>query len=88
MADFARSPLTILRRRQVELETGYSRSTIYLRISQGLWTRPVNLGPRSVGWPAREVEALTAALIGGRSDEELRTLVSQLEAQRAATAGR
>jgi prophage regulatory protein len=27
---------TILRRKQVEAETGLSRSTIYLRISQGL----------------------------------------------------
>ena len=87
MADFARSPLTILRRRQVERETGYSRSTIYLRISQGLWPRPVNLGPRSVGWPVREIEALVSARIAGKTDDEVRALVAQLHAQRAATCG-
>ncbi len=48
--------LTILRRKQVEAECGYSRSTIYLRITQGLWTRPISLGPRAVGWPASVVE--------------------------------
>ena len=77
--------LTILRRKQVESECGYSRSTIYLRITQGLWTRPVRLGPRAVGWPAGEVAALNAARIAGRSDEEIRALVTRLEAARTAT---
>jgi prophage regulatory protein len=82
MATRQRSTFTILRRREVEAETGYSRSTIYLRISQGLWTKPVNLGARAVGWPASEVEAINAARIAGHSDAEIRQLVSQLEAQR------
>lgn len=77
--------LTILRRKQVESESGYSRSTIYLRISQGLWTRPVSLGPRAVGWPAGEVAALNAARIAGRSDDEIRALVVKLEAVRGAS---
>src|SRR4051812_31631221 len=38
--------LTILRLPAVKAQTGYSRSTIYLRVSQGLWPRPVSLGPR------------------------------------------
>jgi prophage regulatory protein len=76
------SPLTILRRKQVEAETGYSRSTIYLRISQRLWPRPVALGPRAVGWPAAEVAALNAARIAGKSEEQIRTLVVQLERER------
>jgi prophage regulatory protein len=74
--------LIILRRRQVEQATGYSRSTIYLRISQGLWPRPVSLGPRAVGWPAHEIEALNAARIAGRDDHEIRRLVVQLVAAR------
>ena len=72
----------ILRRRSVESLSGYPRSTLYLRISQGLWTRPVKLGPRAVGWPADEVSALNAARIAGQSDEEIRALVTQLEAAR------
>ena len=63
MLEHLLTTLTILRRKQVESESGYSRSTIYLRITQGLWTRPVSLGPRAVGWPAGEVAALNAARI-------------------------
>ena len=69
---------TILRRNQVEAETGYSRSTIYLRITQWLWPKPVNLGPRAVGWPASEVAALNAARIAGQTDDEIRALVTRL----------
>ena len=73
---------TIVRRKQVQAETGYSRSTIYLRIAQGLWPKPVGLGPRAVGWPAREVTAINAARIAGHTDEAIRRLVSDLEAHR------
>ena len=82
MAQFSPSAMAILRRKQVQAETGYSRSTIYLRIAQGLWPKPISLGPRAVGWPAREVTAINAARIAGHTDEEIRRLVSGLEAQR------
>ena len=49
MAQFPNSTLAILRRKQVQAESGYSRSTIYLRIAQGLWPKPVSLGARAVG---------------------------------------
>ena len=75
----------ILRRRSVELQSGYPRSTLYLRISQGLWTRAVKIGPRAVGWPADEVSALNAARISGQSDAEIRALVARLEAARQAS---
>lgn len=73
---------TILRLPATKAESGYSRSTIYLRISQGLWTKPVPLGARAVGWPAREVAAINAARIAGKSDDEIRRLVAELEATR------
>ena len=79
---------TILRRKQVQAETGYSRSTIYLRIVQGLWPKPVSLGPRAVGWPAREVAALNEARIAGWSDAKIRALVLELVDQRTAGAAR
>ena len=74
---------TIHRLPVVKSETGLSRSTIYLRITQGLWTKPISLGGRSVGWPASEIATLLAARIAGKSDEEIRILVKKLEAERA-----
>lgn len=69
---------TILRRTQVQAQSGYSRSTIYLRISQGLFPPPVRLGARAVGWPAREIAAVNAARIAGESDSDIRELVEKL----------
>ncbi|WP_292952968.1 AlpA family phage regulatory protein [Nitrosomonas sp.] len=74
--------LNIQRRRQVEARTGLSRSTLYLYISQGLFPRPINLGPRSIGWPDYEIDAINAARIAGKSDEEIRALVARLVAAR------
>jgi prophage regulatory protein len=82
MANQLRTALTILRRGQVEAESGYSRSTLYLRIAQGLWTKQVSLGARAVGWPAAEVDALNAARIAGQGDAEIRVLVTKLLAAR------
>jgi prophage regulatory protein len=78
--------MTILRLPAVRAETGLSRSTIYLRIAQGLWPRPVSLGPRTVGWPASEVAAMNAARIAGRSEVEIRALVVLLESTRKTAA--
>lgn len=74
----------ILRLPAVKLHAGCSRSTIYLRISQGLWPKPVSLGPRMIGWPIEEVTAMNAARIAGKSEAEIRIVVAQLEASRMA----
>lgn len=74
--------LTILRLPSVKAETGYSRSTIYLRITEGLWPKPIRLGARAVGWLASEIAAINAARIAGKSDGEIRVLVQKLEAAR------
>jgi prophage regulatory protein len=47
---------TILRLPDVKRSTGLSRSTIYLRISQGTFPKPVSLGGRAVGWLEAEVQ--------------------------------
>jgi prophage regulatory protein len=73
---------TILRIPAVKLESGLSRSTIYQRIAEGLWTKPVALGARAVGWPSDEVDAINSARIAGKTDAEIRTLVAKLEADR------
>jgi len=46
---------TILRLPTVKARTGLSRSTIYLRISEGRFPKPVSLGGRAVGWVESEI---------------------------------
>lgn len=62
---------TILRLPAVKAHTGLSRSTIYLRVSQGTFPRPVSLGARAVGWVEAEIQEW---------------LQRQIEASRKATA--
>jgi prophage regulatory protein len=47
---------TILRLPAVKTSTGLSRSTIYLRVSQGTFPKPVSLSGRAVGWLEAEVQ--------------------------------
>ena len=46
----------ILRRTQVEIEVGLKRSTIYQRMQEGTFPRPIRLGERAVGWRAADIE--------------------------------
>lgn len=69
---------SILRLPSVLARRGVSRSKHYLDIARGVWTPPVQLGARAVGWPAHECDALVAALIAGKSDDDIRTLVAEL----------
>ena len=55
--------LTILRRKQVQVRTGLSRSTIYDRITAGSFPKPVSLGGRAVGWVESEIDAWLNACI-------------------------
>ena len=47
---------TILRLPAVKTSTGLSRSTIYLRIAEGTFPKPVSLGGRAVGWLEAEIQ--------------------------------
>jgi len=49
--------VSILRLPAVKTRTGLSRSTIYLRVSQGTFPRPVSLGGRAVGWVEGEIQS-------------------------------
>ena len=58
----------ILRLPAVKSRTGLSRSTIYLRVSDGTFPRPVSLGARAVGWVEAEVETWLKRRIEQRHD--------------------
>lgn len=82
----ARRTGILLRLPAVLRERARSRSAHYLDIQQGLFTHPVQIGLRAVGWPASEVAALNAARIAGKTEAEIRELVAKLEVARKAAA--
>lgn len=53
----------ILRLPAVRTRTGLSRSSIYMRVKQGVFPAPIQLGPRAVGWVEAEIEAWLALQI-------------------------
>ena len=48
---------TILRLTAVKNRTGLARSTIYYKVSQGSFPKPISLGARAVGWLDSEIDA-------------------------------
>jgi prophage regulatory protein len=67
----------------VKAETGHrSHASIYNAIKAGTFTKPVQIGQRSVGWPSAEVDAINAARIAGKSETEIRGLVNRLHTKR------
>lgn len=78
----------LYRRPVVEQATGFSRSTLYLRIKNGLFTKPVVIGTdkrgkaSQVAWPCDEVQQIINARIAGKTDAEIKLLVCKLEAAR------
>ncbi len=53
----------ILRLPAVKTRTGLSRSTIYLRVSECLFPKPINLGARAVGWLESEIDGWLASRV-------------------------
>lgn len=51
------SAVRIVRLPEVKALTGLSRSTVYERIREGQFPKPVGLGGRNVGWVEGEVTA-------------------------------
>ena len=49
-------PTRFLRLPEVQARTGLSRPTIYARLAEGRFPRPVSLGSRAVGWVESEIE--------------------------------
>ena len=76
--------MSILRMPAVKVETGHrSHASIYNAIKAGLFTKPVPIGQRSVGWPDYEIKAINAARISGQSLEAIKGLVKKLHDMRA-----
>jgi prophage regulatory protein len=56
----------LLRKREVLKRTGYSNSSLYLRIAEGKLKPGVKIGPRAVAWPEDEIDSHINSLIAVR----------------------
>ncbi len=69
MTEAFQQKFVVLRRRQVEARTGLARSTIYQYMKDGVFPKPVQLGPRAVGWIEADISAwISKRVVVGAAD--------------------
>lgn len=76
--------MLILRLPEVKRVLGYKAdASIYNAARVGLFPTGVAIGQRAKGWPDYEVQAIAAARVAGKSEDQIRELVSCLHANRS-----
>lgn len=79
--------MAILRLPEVMRLMGYrAHASIYNAINDGIFTKPVAIGERAVGWPDEEVLRIYRARIAGFDKAQLKELVARLHADRVSAA--
>ncbi|MFZ2494128.1 MAG: AlpA family phage regulatory protein [Thermoanaerobaculia bacterium] len=76
----------ILRKPEVLAATGYGATKLWMLTRDGLFPRPIHLGPQMRGWFESEVIQMNLCRGRAAGDDEIRALVQQLEAKRKAKA--
>ncbi|MFL0798214.1 MAG: AlpA family transcriptional regulator [Cellvibrionaceae bacterium] len=74
--------LTISRRPDVLSRFGIGNTCLHSRIKEGLIPPSISLGGRSVGWLDHELDQVMAAMVAGKSKDQIKMLVDQLVDQR------
>jgi prophage regulatory protein len=75
-------PEIMLREAEVLVHLGTSHGPLWKACKEGLIPKPVKMGERATRWPASEIQAVIRARLAGRSQEEIRGLVAELERKR------
>lgn len=75
------TPIKLLSLPQVQTRTDSCKAMLYQYVREGLFPPPTKVGRKSV-WPEHEVEAIVTARVGGASDDQVRSLVAKLIADR------
>lgn len=55
--------IALLRRKEVEAQTGLARSTLYKLIASGDFPAPVRITAKAVAWPSNLVDAWIASRV-------------------------
>ena len=72
----------IIRRKEVLDRVKISKTTLALRISDGVFPTPISLGGRSVGFIQSEIDEAISYMVAGASREDLLNLVAKLKTYR------
>lgn len=73
---------SLIRIKEVEAKTGLKKSMHYALMGKGLMPSAIRIGERARAWISSEIDAVVAARIAGKSDDDIRELVKVLIAKR------
>ena len=74
----------MLRMPDMTAKTGLRGVTVYKHVRLGILPKPIKLGERVSAWLESEVEMVLSARIAGKTNDEIKLLVSGLMAARTA----
>lgn len=74
--------LAFIKAPEVRRRRAQGNTSVYTAVKAGLLTPPIKLG-RSSAWLEREVDTISAALLAGQTNEQIRSLVNELVKARA-----
>lgn len=72
----------LIKRTDVSGALTLQETSVYAHVKAGLLPPPIKLTRRSSAWVEDEIAAVSAARIAGKSDAEIRQLVTELVAAR------
>ena len=73
---------TLLRMPDVIKRTGFSKTTIYNKINEGIFPQRIRVGLRAMAFIGSELDAYLNALIQGKSNEQIKVLITELVSKR------
>ncbi|MBL4638506.1 MAG: AlpA family phage regulatory protein [Proteobacteria bacterium] len=77
-----KTELKIIRKPEVLTLFGLSNASLYRQITAELFPPAFSLGCRATGWYEHEVKQVIAARGAGKTDDDIKALVSELVAAR------
>lgn len=80
--------MKLIKKHYVLAEIAKSNTSLYSDIKMGYMTPPVSIGENSVAWPLHECNAINAARMAGKNNDEIKKIVRDLVELRKVVAGK
>ena len=60
-------------------KTTFGRSSLYAKVSKGLFPQPVKVGSRKIAWPQYEVDQMMDFYLSTTNEEDTKSFVTKIE---------
>ena len=60
-------------------KTTFGRSSLYAKVSKGLFPKPVKVGSRKIAWPKNEIDQMMTFYLSTTNEEDTKSFVTNME---------